>query len=456
MYIKYIRHYAFTKRNVLDKKVIMVKILGGKMKIELIQPLHAVYGKLGKRDSFIFRPAQLTMPYLAALTPPDVEVSISDEMVETINFEKQADLVGITFVTPFAHRAYELASLYRKNGKTVVMGGPHASLLPEEVKKHSDAVVIGEAEDTWPMLIEDFKKNRLKPFYKSYSPKLHSIPHARRDLLKREKYIIPDIIQASRGCPFSCDFCALSCIYGKGHRLRPVDEVIHEIETFEGNTFIFWDDNIVGTPRYAKELFTKLIPYGKKWLGQGSITITRDRELLELASKSGCIGLFIGIESVSQDSLNMVNKGFNKVDTLKYDIQKLHDSGIIVWAGMIFGFDTDDKSVFERTIEAAIKAAIDGISFSILTPYPGTRLFQKLQTERRILHYEWAKYNSEYVVFVPKKMSPEELQDGHDWANKEFYSIPSIMKRLFKSRTHLSLNTKLNFADRRYSYGRFK
>ena len=200
------------------------------MRIELIQPLHAVYGKLGKRDSFIFRPAQLTMPYLAALTPPDVEVSISDEMVEPIIFQKEADLVGITFVTPFAYRAYELASLYRRNGKTVVMGGPHASLLPEEVKKHSDAVVIGEAEDTWPMLIEDFKNNRLKPFYKSNSPELHSIPHARRDLLKREKYIIPDIIQATRGCPFSCTFCAGNLIAGKKLRKeQPMSPVAYTL-----------------------------------------------------------------------------------------------------------------------------------------------------------------------------------------------------------------------------------
>lgn len=426
------------------------------MKIELVQSFHTNYGEFGKGESFILRPAQLTMPYLAALTPADVDVSISDEMVEPINFQKEADLVGITFVTPFAHRAYELASVYRGKGRTVVMGGPHASLLPEEAKEHSDAVVIGEAEDTWPLLIEDFRKNRLKPFYKSNAPELQSLPFARRDLLKREKYIVSDVIQASRGCPFSCDFCSLAYIYGKGHRLRPVDEVIREIETFQGDPFIFWDDNLVGTPQHAKELFRRLIPYRKKWLGQCSITITRDRELLELAAKSGCIGLFIGVESVSQESLKTVNKGFNRVDGLKRDIHKLHDSGIAVLAGMIFGFDTDDKSVFERTLEVAVKAAIDGISFSILTPYPRTPFFKKLEAEQRILHYDWSKYNSEYVVFIPKRMSPEELQEGHDWANKEFYSIPSIVKRLLKSHTKLGLTIRLNITERRYSYGRFK
>ena len=426
------------------------------MKIELVQLFHTNYTKFGERESFIFRPAQLTMPYLAALTPPDVEVSISDEMVEPLDFQKDADLVGITFVTPFAHRAYETASAYKRQGRTVIMGGPHASLLPEEVKKHSDSVVIGEAEDTWPLLIEDFRKNKLKPFYKSKAPELQSIPFARRDLLKREKYIISDVLQASRGCPFSCDFCTLAQIYGEGQRLRSVDEVIREIETFTGNTFVFWDDNLVGTPGYAKEIFKRLIPYKKKWLGQCSITITRDPELLELAAKSGCIGLFIGIESVSQESLNTVNKGFNKVNNLKSDIRKLHDAGIAVLAGMIFGFDTDEKSVFESTIEMASKAAIDGISFSILTPYPGTPLFERLKAEQRIMHYDWSKYNSEHVVFVPKKMSSEELQEGHDWANKKFYSIPSVIKRLLKSRTQLGLTIRLNLANRRYSYGRFK
>lgn len=426
------------------------------MKIELVQPFHAEFGNLGRREALIFKTAQLTMPYLAALTPADIEVSVSDEMIEPIYFKKDADLVGITSVTPFAHRAYEIASLYRNKGRTVVLGGPHASLLPDEAKEHSDAVVVGEAEDTWPLLIEDFKKNRLKPFYRSNAPELRSLPFARRELLKRERYIISDIIQASRGCPFSCDFCSLASIYGQGQRHRPVDEVIREIETFEGDIFIFWDDNIAGDPSYARELFRKLIPYKKKWLGQSTITIARDRELLGLASRSGCMGLFIGIESVSQESLKTVNKGFNKVDSLKYDIQKLHDAGIIVWAGMIFGFDTDDKSVFERTIEVAVKAAIDGISFSILTPYPNTKFFKKLEAERRIVHYDWSRYNSDHVVFIPKRMSSDELQEGHNWANKEFYSIPSMVKRLFKSRTRLGLNIRLNLTDRKYAYARFK
>ncbi len=426
------------------------------MKIELVQPLHADYGTLGKRESIMFRPAQLTMPYLAALVPADFEVSISDEMTAPVNVENDADLVGITFVTPFAHRAYELAAIYRAQGKTVVFGGPHASLVPEEAKMHSDAVVIGEAEDAWPRLLRDFKKNSLKPFYRSARPQLKSMPFARRDLLKRKKYIVPDVIQASRGCPFQCDFCALNAIYGGGHRTRPVEDVIREIESFEGDTFVFWDDNIVGTPSYSRELFKKLIPLKKKWLGQSSITITRDKELLSLASKSGCMGLFVGIESIDQKSLQTVNKGFNNAGTIAEDVKKLHDAGIAVLAGIIFGFDADDKDVFKRTIDTAQKAALEGISFSILTPYPGTPLFRKMKAEGRILHYDWSKYNSEHVVFVPKKMTVEELQGGHNWANREFYSIPSIIRRLFKSRTQLNFAIRFNLADRNYSYNRFK
>ncbi len=425
------------------------------MKIDLIQPLHADYGELGKRDNMIFKPAQLTMPYLAALTPEDTDVTVYDEMVEPVNAQSDADLVGITFVTPFAHRAYELASLYRAKGKKVVLGGPHASLVPHEAIHHADAVVIGEAESTWPLLIEDLKYNRLQSFYRSRPPSLRSIPFARRDLIRSRDYIVPDVVQASRGCPFSCDFCTLNRIYGKGHRTRPVDDVIREIETFENDVFIFWDDNIVGNPSYAKKLFTQLIPHEKKWLGQGSLTITNDGHLLNLASESGCIGLFIGIESVSLQSLQSANKGFNAVPSLREEIKKLHDAGIAVLAGMIFGFDTDGKDVFQRTLDVAEKAAIDGISFSILTPYPGTPLFKRLRAEKRILHYDWSRYNSEHVVYLPKKMSPDELQEGHNWANVHFYSVPSIVKRLLRSRTQLGLTVRLNLADRRYSQRRF-
>ncbi len=427
------------------------------MKIELVQPLHAHYGDLGKRESFIFKPAQLTMPYLAALVRDDIEVSILDEMVAPVKPEdSDADLVGITFVTPFAHRAYELAGQYRKLGKTVIFGGPHASLMPNEAKNHANAVVVGEAEESWPLVIEDFEKNRLRPVYRSAAPGLSSLPFAKRDLLWRKKYIVPDVLQASRGCPFHCDFCALAAIYGPGHRTRPIDDIIREIETFDNDTFVFWDDNIVGTPSFSKELFRRLIPLRKKWLGQGSITITRDPELLRLAAESGCIGLFVGIESVSQGSLDSVNKGFNRVETLREEIKKMHDEGIAVLAGMIFGFDTDDASVFDRTLDVAVRAAIDGISFSILTPYPGTRLFEKLSSEGRILHYDWSRYNSEHVVFTPRMMSSEQLQEGHNRANREFYSVSSIVKRLCRSRTQLGLTVKLNLADRKYSYQRFK
>lgn len=425
------------------------------MKIELVQPLHADYGVLGKRESLIFKPAQLTMPYLAALTPNDCEVTISDEIVEPIDVNKDSDLVGITFVTPFAHRAYELSRIYKSQGKTVVFGGPHASLLPYEAKKHADAVVIGEAEHSWPSVIEDFKKHGVKPFYRSETVDLKSIPFARLDLLLRNLYVVSDIIQASRGCPFSCDFCTLASIYGKGYRARPPNQVIREIETFDGDVFVFWDDNIVGSPSNAKELFKKLIPLGKKWLGQASLTITKDKELLNLAAKSGCIGLFIGIESVSQRSLETVKKGFNRVSFLKEDIKKLHDSGIAVLAGMIFGFDTDDTTIFERTIDISTKLGIDGISFSLLTPYPGTPLFSKLKAEDRILHEDWSKYNSDHVVFKPKKMTPEELQEGHDWANRKFYSLTSIMRRLFTSKTQLCLTARINLANRKYTYKRF-
>lgn len=426
------------------------------MKIELVQPPHGSYQKLGTRDNFAFTPAQLTMPYLAALVQDEAEVTITDELVDTFSFKEDVDLVGITCVTPFAHRAYEIADMYRKKGITVVIGGPHASLLPNEAKEHADVVVIGEAEISWPEVVGDFKEGRLASFYSTArNISLNNLPNARRDLLRKDKYIVSNTVQASRGCPFSCDFCSLAGIFGKGQRHRPIDEVIKEIEQLDSDTFIFWDDNIIGNSIYAKELFSKLIPLKKKWMGQATITIARDSELLNLARKSGCVALFIGIESVSQESLRSVNKSFNKVQTLQEDLKKIHDQNILVWAGIIVGFDADDPSVFEKTLEVGIKCALDGVSISLLTPYPGTRLFKRLEIENRLLHCDWKKYNSDEVVFIPKNMSIQQLQEGHDWLNREFYSFSSIVKRLFKSHVRIFLNTKLNLLDRKYTHNKF-
>jgi len=241
------------------------------------------------------RMPELTLPVLAALTPPDIEVIVTEEDIEDVTYKSHVDLVGISLLTPFALRAYEIADEYRRRGVRVVLGGIHASALPEEAMRHADAVVIGEAENVWPQLIQDFRTHGLKPLYKSDRfADLTNLPLPRRDLLKEGMTFSPYSLQTSRGCPFSCHFCSVTRFFGGTYRTRPVDEVIREIELAGKKRWIFIDDNIIGNTRYARELFRRLIPLKITWVGQSTLLISADGELLNLAVRSGCHGLFIG------------------------------------------------------------------------------------------------------------------------------------------------------------------
>lgn len=277
------------------------------MKLELIVP--ATKEQRHRRRWALCPPLAPAM--IAALTPPDVEVSITDENVSTIDFKKEVDLVGITVITSTANRAYEIADFFRTKGVKVVLGGIHPSVLPEEAGQHADAVVIGEAELTWPRLITDIKAGQLQKIYQhNERPSLAGLPIPRRELYSRSRYIIPNTISTSRGCPYSCSFCSVSLFSGRTYRCRPIGEVIKEIGTLDRKKpIIFVDDNIVGKPAYAKELFHALMPHKLKWLGQSSVNIASDDELLRLAAASGCIGLLIGFESIAPASLTGMGKG---------------------------------------------------------------------------------------------------------------------------------------------------
>jgi len=376
--------------------------------------------------------ARLTLTSLAALTPDHIDVKITDENVEPINFEEDVDLVGVTGMVMHAKRAYQIAARFRERGIPVVMGGPHASSLPLEVKEHVDAVVIGEAEGVWGGLLEDFGRGSLQPFYKAASYcSMEKMPHPRRDLLRQDAYMTVNCVQTTRGCPHQCDFCHVTHFFGKTYRCRPVDEVIAEVEELKGNFVVFVDDNIAGNRHYAKELFTRLRPLKKQWASQASMTLMRDPELLRLAAESGCVSLFVGIESLSSENLKEVNKSFNRAPQFEEALKALHDHDIMVLAGFIFGLDNDDEGVFERTLRFCERNRIELPTFFVLTPLPGTPVFQRMESEGRLLHKDWSQYNGATVNFKPKLMTEETLQRGFNWVLKETYSWNSIIKRVF-------------------------
>ncbi len=405
-------------------------------------------------NSRTLRIAPLTHPLLAAYTPADIEVSIIDESFEEVDFDQEVDLIATTIIVPQAPRAYKVASEFRKRRKTVVCGGPHATLMPHEAARHFDSVVIGQGDLTWPLVLSDFKKGRLRQFYEgSDEIIMENIPFARRDLLNPEGYSILNTMQATRGCPFSCTYCTTRTVYPK-FATTPVKRVISEIDQFEGNSlqrkiFIFLDDNLMADPVWAKRLFQEMVPLRKLWIGQSTFSITQDRELVKLASRSGCRILFLGLESFNSFSLRACNKTHNAVENYKDGIKLLHDHGISVFAGIMFGFDNDKKDIFEITLENCIQLGIDMVGPNIVVPYPGTAFFRSLYRAGRIIHTDWAKYSGKHTVFRPRHMTPEELEDGRNWFNWEFHSFRSILKRTWISKTVPWLTLPINLSKHR-------
>jgi radical SAM superfamily enzyme YgiQ (UPF0313 family) len=382
---------------------------------------------------------QLTMPLIAALTPREHHVAHTDEIVEPVRFDAPAELVGITAPTPSALHAYELAREFRRRGVPVVIGGPHATALPEEAARHADAVVVGEAEDTWPRVLDDARRGTLEQVYVSTrQAPLAGMPAPRWDLIKGRRYG-KSVTIATRGCPHRCDYCSIPLLYGPGtYRCRPIDEVVREVATSPTRAVVFWDDNIGARPRYAKELFRALTPLRKWWTSQCTANAAGDEELVELAARSGCKALFLGFESISQESLAATNKGHNRVDDYRRLIAMLHRHGIAVHLGIMFGFDQDDHGIFRRTAEFLDEACVDVTTMSMVVPMPGTPTFRRLNREGRILTTDWSKYDGKkHCVFQPALMSPAELEAGTEWVARRFYSPRSIARRLAGSRTGL-------------------
>lgn len=427
------------------------------MFVKLISPRSPVKFVSEREKAVNF--SRLSLATVAALFPKDTEIKIINDSIEEIDYNEKADLVGITSITSTAPRAYDIADKFIEKGIPVVMGGIHPSALPHEAIEHADSVVIGEAEGQIKHVVNDLKDGKLKKFYSSdKKPSLKNLPHPRTDLLQGNSYYKEmQMIQTTRGCPFNCDFCSVTNFFGQTFRTRPIQDIVKEIKALSRRTIIFFvDDNIGGNPRYAKELFKALIPLNIKWIGQASIIIAKDRELLSLAAKSGCLSLFIGFESVSPSSLKEVGKSINKVEDYKKSIKIIHDYGIGIIGAFIFGFDSDRKSVFEETISFIDRNQIELPSLSILTPLPGTRLYDRLEKEGRIIERDWSKYTNGEVVFKPELLTVEELKEGYDNARRYFASWKSIAMRTFHLRKSALFYIPVNFIMRKASLATLK
>jgi radical SAM superfamily enzyme YgiQ (UPF0313 family) len=396
------------------------------MKIELIVPAVEENARI----------PNLAFPILAALSPRDVEISFTDDLLTPIHLDKdlkEVDLVGITVLTKTALRAYEIADAYQKKGIPVVLGGIHPTALPEEAKTHADSIVMGEAEELWPQLIEDAKMGNLKPFYhqEGYT-ELSKIPIPRRDILPRRGYLPLDVAQVTRGCPFRCEFCSVQKFFGETYRFRPISNVVEEVRRLRHRWMMFNDDNIIGNRAYSKELLEALIPLKKKWFGQASLSGLKAIENVELLAKSGCTSLFIGFESLSKENLVTSKKFQNDPSEYREIIDTLHRYGIAICGSFVFGFDEDDPSVFEETVSFSIQAKLFSAIFMILTPYPETSFYHRVKNEGRLAQDQWwLLKNPEDSAphFLPKKMTGQALREGWKKAWKEFYSFPSIWKR---------------------------
>jgi len=390
---------------------------------------------------------QITMPYLAAMVPSGWQVSHVDEEAEDIDWTARPDVVGITFHTPSADHAYDLAARFRSRGACVVMGGPHVTLQPEEAGQHADVIFVGEAEGLWEEFLNGFVAGAHARLYqRAGSASLEGVPMARKELYHRNDFT-SGVLFATRGCPNHCDFCSIPVMYPHGLRKRPIAEVAAEYGSFRGKRIVFWDDNIAADREYAKELFRAIAPYRKWWSSQATVHVAQDDELLEEAARSGCKQLFLGLESLSQSSMKEVRKGFNRVEDYADLVKRVHAHGIAVQAGIVFGFDHDTPAIFKKTLDFLEEAGVQNATFNMLTPYPGTPLYERLAAQGRILTRDWRKYNGRTdVVFQPNQMSVQELLAGFRYANRRFYSLRSVARRLWRSPVQVWWTLPLNLA----------
>ena len=422
--------------------------------IALISPRGPLYRRRGGIWKKSLRYAPLTLTTLAALIPPELNarVTLVDEGSDDVDLGLHADLVGISAITGTAPHAYELAAHFQDQGMPVVLGGVHPTLMPDEAAHYADSVVVGYAEETWPQLLRDFVAGTLWPRYdQSPTLSLAGRPRPRRELLNPREYTITHTIEATRGCIHRCEFCVVPSAWGRP-LLKPVHEVIDEIRAMGARRLLFLDLNLIAEVDYAKELFRAMIPLQVQWGGLATTMVAWDEELLNLTAASGCKGLLIGFETLSPAALKETRKGFNlRTDYLEV-ARRLHSRGIAIQGTFVFGFDNHTEASFGETVDFVMDAHIDLPRYAILTPFPGTPLFAKLQLEERILTQDWTRYDGQHVVFQPAQMSVDELQRRTEWAWKTTYRYPSIARRLAGARIQLPLAVAANLGYRFYAH----
>ncbi|MEM7518027.1 MAG: radical SAM protein, partial [Planctomycetota bacterium] len=377
--------------------------------------------------------------HLAALTPRRHDVRVLHQQVEPVQLETDADLVCLTFFSGFAEEAYRLADAFRARGKTVVVGGPHVTFWPDEAADHADSVVIGEAESVWEGLLLDAEDGKLQPRYVGEARPMEGLPTPRYDLLS-DRFVVRRVVQATRGCPYTCSFCTVPGLQ-PGFRVRPVEEVLADVRyeepgwnRWQRKVVWFWDDNLTVKRRWVKELLRGMIGLDRWWLTQASIDIVKDEELLDLMQQSGCIGIFLGIESLKSASLVEAGKRQNRVEDYRAAVDALHARGICVMAGFIAGFDNDDAEGIVDMADQMQAIGIDVPFLSVLTPFRGTPLFDKLEGEGRLRDVEWGHTNGYNVAFEPERMSAEELLAAHRKLWRRAFGPKRTAARLARAR----------------------
>ena len=401
------------------------------MRLTLIHP--CIGRRTGEKYIRTWQMEPLAPAVLAGLTPKDVDVRFYDDRMEVIPYDEPADLVAISVETYTARRAYEIATEYRRRGVPVVMGGFHATLVPDEVAQYAESVVIGEAEGLWPQVIDDFRSGRLQPVYRAGQRPSLAGPRADRSIFAGKRYLPLGLVEAGRGCHFKCEFCAIQSYFSSTQTRRPPEEVCEEVQRMKKPLYFFVDDNITSNLDQAKELYRRLIPLKIRWVSQASINVAHDDEFLRLIKASGCQGLLIGFETLNPENLRRMQKSFN---TMKggYEValENLRRHGIRLYVTFIVGYDHDSLRALDEVIAFAERHRFYIVAFNHLTPFPGTPLYDRLQSDGRLLFDRWwldPAYRYGMVPYTPLGMSADEVKEGCIRARKEFYSFRSIARR---------------------------
>ncbi|MCU0389605.1 MAG: B12-binding domain-containing radical SAM protein [Thermoflexibacter sp.] len=400
------------------------------MKVKLILPA------LTEAKSPYWRPIKyslfppLGLATLAGYLSPEDEPHLQDEHVEELDLTDSPDLVLIQVYITNAYRAYQIADTYRKRGIYVALGGLHVTSLPEEAMPHADTIFLGPGEDTFPQFLKDFKNKTPQKRYVSKERTLVGLPKVRRDLIKRNLYLVPNSIVVTRGCPHHCDFCYKDAFFegGKSFYTQVVDDALSEIERLKGRHLYFLDDHLLGNQKFAENLFAGMNGMNRVFQGASTVDAILRGNLIEKAAKAGLRSLFVGFETLNNNNLAQSNKKQNLGKDYQKAIRRLHDLGIMINGSFVFGLDEDDDSVFQRTVDWAVENAITTATFHVLTPYPSTKLFQDMEAQGRILTKNWDLYDTRHVVYQTKNISAENLKKGYDWAYQSFYSWANIAK----------------------------